>query len=217
MHWQHISKETISNTGKQWKIIVPKSNSFANADDVLSSLSNLTQPEPYIRRLNKLRIDRHWIELVEQGHEVRVQFEDWINKSLPRFQLTISCDDDTETWPMIYGPGMSIEDVLAYSIPWADVRLDIEAHKEGLEGDWAAECYMGKDPDDGQILYSMPFKSWYNVPDKEIVPVSFNGETEGYSLILELNELGKSFLIADSFLEEADDFEFHTFTLDQVP
>lgn len=195
-------------------MLVPKAHAFSDADSVLHSLAALTQPESYIRRLNKLRIDRRWIELVDQGYEVRVQFEKWVNKSLPRFQLTISCEGESAEWPMVYGPGMDIEELLDHSIPWADVKLDTDAHRDGAESDWAAECYVGKDPDDGEVLYRMPFDAWYQEPDQEIVPVSSNGETETYSLILSLNELGTSFLITDDFLGQESDFEQRTFTIE---
>ena len=214
MYWEHVSRETVSSTGKQWKMLIPKAHAFSNSESVLQSLAALTQPEPYIRRLNRLRIDRHWIELVDQGYEVRVQFDKWVNKSLPRFQVTISCEGESETWPMVYGPGVDIEELLDHSIPWADVTLDTDAHRDGAESDWAAECYVGKDPDDGEVLYCMSFDAWYQEPDQKIVPVSSNGETESYSLILSLNELGKSFLITDDFLGQESDFEKRTFTIE---
>jgi len=98
-YWQFISKDSVETTGKGWKILVPKISMFDQPDQSLTALENLTQPEPYIRRLNRLRIDRHWMELIAEGYDVRIEFEDWGNKSLPRYQITISCGEETEIWP----------------------------------------------------------------------------------------------------------------------
>lgn len=214
-YWQQVSRDTVKSTGKNWKIIVPKEHHFTDAPSTLRNLSLLTQPEPYIRQLNRLRVDRRWIELVSEGYEVRVQFDDWINKSLPRFQLTISCEDEDESqeWPMVYAPGMDIREILNHYLPWADFLLDLGAHQEGAEGDWDAQCYAGRDSDTGEVFHSKSFEEWYE-PAEGIVPVSSNGETESYSLVLTINELGKSFLVVDDFLSEPNDFDKRTFSLE---
>ena len=95
-------------------------NDFSDPAATLRLLDELTQPEPYIRRLNKLRVDKYWIEKVAAGYEVKVEFDDWVNKSLPRFELTLSCGDELEVWPTVYGPGMGIEEMLGHFLPWAD-------------------------------------------------------------------------------------------------
>jgi hypothetical protein len=213
MHWQQISKETAESTGKKWKVLLPKANDFADAKATLGMLSALTQPEPYIRRLNKLRLDRYWIERLAAGNEVKVEFDDWVNKSLPRFQITLSSDGETEVWPTVYGPGMTIEAMLSHFLPWADFALDEDAHHAGAEEDWMAECYSYRDSETGEIFYTKPFEEWYE-PAEGIVPVSRDGEIDRYSLTLSLNELGRSFLVVDEYLEEDSDLEGRTFTIE---
>jgi hypothetical protein len=51
-------------------------------------------------------------------------------------------------------------------------------------------------------------------PGGGIVPVCSNGETEDYSLILSLNELGRGFLVVDEHLEANSELEGRTFTLE---
>ncbi|CAE6687875.1 DUF4365 domain-containing protein [Paraburkholderia haematera] len=213
MYWQIISETTAESTGKNWKILVPKSHVFSEVERTFRAFGALTQPEPYVRKLNGLRIDRRWIERVDEGYEVRVSFDDWVNKSLPRFQLTISCEEESETWPMVYGTGMGIEAVLAHLLPWAECFLDRELHRQEAVNEWMNQCYLCRDPD-GDALYTQPFDHWYQSPDEEIVPISSDGEVERYCLLLNLNELGSAFLVLDDYLSESSDFDQRAFTLD---
>ena len=202
IYWQYLSKESVEETGKNWKILVPKANTFENSNRVLKAFKSLTQPEPYIRRLNRLRIDRRWMDLISEGEEVKVQFDDWVNKSLSRYQITISCGREREAWPTLYAPGISIEVMLSHYFPWADFELDSDAHEEGAEPQWESECYMGRDSDTGRTYYSQDFDRWYK-PQSGVIPVSENGETASYSLILRLNDLGNSFLEIDDYLSDS--------------
>jgi hypothetical protein len=214
LYWEVISEETIKPTGKDWRVDVPKENILSK--ESLVKLKALTQPPPNTRRLNSLRLDRAWIDLVAQGEVVYVEFEDWVNKSLPRFTVTIGCDTrediSSQRWPTTYAPGLSIGDFLTHLLPWADFKMDEDAYESFMEDQWMNECYSGHDNETGQNYYSMPFSEYYTPPDG-IVPVSEDGETEGYRLILELNELGKALIIVDDYLSDEDDFEDRTFTL----
>ena len=213
-HWQHVARDTVETTGKGWKLSVPKISLFEEPEKFLKALAALTQPEPYIRRLNRLRIDRHWMELIDQGYEVRVEFSDWVNKSLPRYQVTISTDNEKESWPTLYAPGLGIEGMLHHFFPWADFSLDMDAHQQAAYGAWESECYAGRDSETGRVYYFMSFSEWYTPPAEDIVPISEDGETASYSLLLTLNDFGKSFLIVDDYLAEPDAPETKGFTLE---
>lgn len=104
--------------------------------------------------------DRHWMALIDQGFKVRVQFDDWVNKSLPRYNITISTEDEEESWPTLYAPGVGVEEMLNHFFPWADFSLDKEAHEEGALEDWMNECYSWRDDETGEVYYSMPFEEW---------------------------------------------------------
>lgn len=211
-YWQYVSRQSVEATGKGWKLCIPKVSMFGQPERCLQALEDLTQPEPYVRRLNRLRIDRHWMDLLDQGRDVRVHFDDWVNKSLPRYQITICTDDEQETWPTLYAPGVGIEEMLNHFFPWADFHLDLEAHEEGARENWISHCYMGRDKETGEVYYTMPFKQWYT-PQEGIVPVSEDGETASYSLFLSLNEFGRSFLFIDDYLGDPDAPENIGFTL----
>lgn len=213
-YWQHVSRETVETTGKGWKILVPKISIYEQPEKHLSALEALTQPEPYVRRLNRLRIDRYWMDLIEQGHKVRIEFDEWVNKSLPRYQVTISTDGEKESWPTLYAPGVGIEGMLNHFFPWADFNLDMEAHEQGSYGYWESECYSGRDSETGVVYYSASFDEWYSPPTENIVPVSENGETASYSLLLTLNNFGESFLTIDDYLADPSAPETIGFTLE---
>jgi hypothetical protein len=214
LYWEVVSEDTIKRTGKDWRINIPKANILSS--ESLAKLQALTQPPPYTQRLNRLRLDRAWIDLIAQREVVYVEFEDWVNKSLPRFAISIGCDtrDDiaSQEWPMTYGPGLSFEELLAHLLPWADFKMDEDAYDNFMEENWMNECYSGHDKETGKTYYSMSYDEYYTPPEG-IVPVSDNGETQGYRLIVELNELGKAFIVVDDFLSDEDDFDDRRFTL----
>lgn len=214
-YWESISEDTIVSTGKGWRVAVPIEKKLTK--ESLAELCEITQPPPYIKKLNKLRLDKKWIQLLAEDEVVYIEYEDWINKSLPRFEIRIGCDSkdgvESEVWPTLYGVGLSIEEAIAHTLPWANYEMDFDVHYEFMESVWFDECYMGRDEDDGTPYFSRPFSEWYKRPEG-IVPVSENGETEGYRLILSLNKIGKAFLHLDEYLSEDDYLEHRVFTLE---
>jgi hypothetical protein len=215
LYWENVSDNSITSTGQGWRITIPKNKYLTN--ESLSELCKLTQPPPYIQKLNRLRLDKTWIELVAEGETVYIEFEDWINKSLPRFTIRIGCETrsgiEEQAWPTIYGIGLSLEEAISYVIPWAEFEVDEDAYHDFMESQWYAECYMGRDKDDDSEHFSEPFEEWYKPPEG-IVPVSEGGEVERYRLILSLNQIGKAFLDLDEFLAEEDHFQDRTFSLE---
>jgi hypothetical protein len=206
MYWQEISSESIRKAGKNWKLLVPSDRTLGN--ESMEELVSLSKIPIYYQKLNRLILDKKWIELIYDGEDVCIEFEDWINKSLSRFEIKIKCtsrnDVGDQSWPMLFGVGWSISDVISYVIPWAKFEVNEDEYKDYLEPIWDAECYMGYDKEDDIAIYTQSFEDWYTPPDG-IVPVFGDGaEVEGYRLYLSLNELGKSFLILNNYLELGD-------------
>jgi hypothetical protein len=202
--WQALNDSTIVRTGKGYKVSVPASKKLdANA---LAEIAGLSNYPDYIQKINKLRLDQEWMKLIHDGWEVYIEFNDWVNKSLARFEIKIGSDHKDfgeKKWPMIYGAGMSIEDALSYVIPWASFAVDEDLHREEAEGIWCAECYGGYDKEDDIVYYTMGFDEWYTPPEG-LVPCSEDGETAHYRLILSLNDIGSSFLELDEFLRSEE-------------
>ena len=214
-YWESISEDTIISTGRVWKVAVPTKKKLVK--ESFSELRRIAQPPPYIKKLNKLRLDKKWIQLLAEDEVVYIEYEDWINKSLPRFEIRIGCDSkdevEAEMWPTLYGVGLSMEEAILHMLPWANFEMDFDAHSEFMESVWFDECYMGRDENDGSPYFLIPFSGWYKHPEG-IVPVSDNGETQGYRLILSLNKIRKAFLDLDEFLSEDDPIESRTFMLE---
>ncbi|MDD2468029.1 MAG: DUF4365 domain-containing protein [Desulfobulbus sp.] len=213
LYWEHVSEKTYVSAGKSWKIAIPKNKILDN--ESLANLSSITQPPPYIQNLNRLRLDKKWIDLLADGESVYVEFEDWVNKSLSRHTVTIgcACESIKEQWPTIYGNSGSIEGFISHLFPWADYETDEDAHREYMESVWADECYGGYDREDDIVIYTESFDDWYQKPTEKIVQVSDEGEVVGYRLLLSLNVIGKAFLTLNEFLEEKDRMSARFITL----
>lgn len=198
-YWQNISDDTVISTGKGWKVEIPLTKTLNESS--LDEFCKITQPPPYIKKLNKLRLEKKWMQLIDDGETVYIEFENWINKSLPRFEITIGCDSrsdiEDETWPTLYG---EMEEIIEHLLPWADYEMDIDAYEEAMQEEWHNDCFIASD-EDGEPIYSLTFDEWYTPPD-EILPISNDGEVEGYKLILSLSNLGEAFLVIDEYLFE---------------
>lgn len=202
-YWESVTDESIISTGQGWKINIPKSKLLT--DESLITFHKLTQPPPYIKKLNKLRLDKRWIELVADGENVYIEYEDWINKSLPRFQIRIGCDSrddiEEESWPTIYG--ISMEEAVSHTIPWADYEMDHDAYEAFMESVHYDECYSWHDSETDTTYFTTSFEEWFT-PAEGIQPVSDNGEVQGYRLILSINDVGKAFIDIDEYLSKDD-------------
>lgn len=213
MYWQQVTKETLTKAGKGWKLTIPTSQRLMD-DVVPPQFAEMVQPEPYIQRLNRLRLDVPWMKLLQQRKEVVMEFDDWANKSLPRYQVTMTGGGKSQRWPLFYAAGRTVEDLLQHFIPWADYDSDLEAYKESLRGSWEAECYMGTDPETGNTFFGESFSAWYAqrpAPGK-LVAVDMNDEVRTYRLFLKLNAFGRSFLKLNTFLHTQGRMEKGTFT-----
>ncbi|WP_291520078.1 DUF4365 domain-containing protein [Acidovorax sp.] len=213
MYWQQVTKEKLSSTGKGWKLTVPKSQRLEK--DVLPrEFAKMVQPEPYIQRLNRLRLDLPWMQLLDEGKQVVMEFDDWVNKSLSRYQVTMSGGGEVQKWPLTYAAGRTIDDLLEHYIPWAKYESDMEAYGESLEGVWAAECYVATDSETGAVHYGESFSEWFRKrPRPEgLVGIERCGEVVSYRLILELNDFGRAFLELNNFLQESSRMENGAFT-----
>lgn len=213
IHWQQVTKENLTSTGKGWKLPVFKSQRLKK-DVPPREFAEMLQPEPYIQRLNRLRLDLPWIQLLDEGKQVIMEIDDWVNKSLFRHQVTLSGGGLVQKWPLTYAAGRSIDDVLEYYIPWADYENDMEAYEESLESTWAAECYVGTDSESGTTHYGESFSEWFGnrlVP-QGLIGIERCGEVVSYRLILALNDFGRAFLEINNFLQQSSRLEAGTFT-----
>jgi len=170
-------------------------------------------------RLHKLILDHSLIEKVNEGNEVCVEYDDWINKSLSRIEVRIYINVNGE-WeehkiPMTYCAGLTSHQILEKILPWADFEMDIDAYEERKREEYENEAYAYYDKEDGVKYYSETFDEWYEEP-KSFQPIYSDGEIETYRLIVKLNDLGSAFLTVANYLFDKSKFEIRSFTIDDI-
>lgn len=140
----------------------------------------------YQTRLNTLAFSKGLMALAEQG-ELIAEIMEWVNKSSGRgeFILKKVDSDGNETLlseRTIFGFGLkSYEEVIQELFPWANIEVDA--------------LFYDVHGDKGFIEYSRNGRKIYPCENRA-------GEVDFYRLILSLNEVGKSFLTLNTFLNE---------------
>ncbi|MES9995937.1 DUF4365 domain-containing protein [Desulfovibrio aminophilus] len=205
LYWENVCKENIIEPSSATKIIVSK----VLNDSAIVEIKKIIKVSPYVQKFNRLILDKFWINLIADGEEVYIEFDDWVNKSLPRYQITIGCNSRkeiaTQSWPMIYGIG-EMHSAISYVLPWADFNKDEDAHINYMEEKYGNECFAHYDKEDDKAYYTEPFDQWLERQEEpdQLTLCGDTGETMTYRSILSLNDLGKSFLVLDQYLNSTD-------------
>lgn len=191
-YWQSVTPETISETDKAWKLIVPKSQRLdADAADVLRELTD-TAKEPHQRRLAQFLVEKPLMDILESGKRLLLYVEEWVNKTSGRGSLRLfTVDDDGEEdvvkdWPFVFFGFRDYADALRELFPWASLSIDEEFYD-----DYEAELYRSTDY--GAPKFGMPTIRPYEIASNEVAI---------YRLELTLNDLGRAFLTLEPFLIE---------------
>jgi len=190
-YWQVVNENTVTSTGKGWKLEVPKRNLLdASAIHELRRLADVPQ---YLRRLSSLQAALAWMQLLSEGRRIFVEVEEWVNKTSGRgdFKFIVQRDDGSVesewSWPFLLGvtPYKETLEALRELVPWADVNVDQDfyyLHEDDSDGQYGGSNVTGQEKD-------------------ELRPYSEDGEVAHWRLELTLNELGRSFILVHRFLE----------------
>lgn len=185
--WEVINKQTAKKCGAGWKIDIPWSHILENSKLILQSLVN--KQSEYERRWNSLVVAKEWmLETVEHGESI-LEVEEWINKSSGRGKFILKVQKN-EKEKILYerewfGFGIKkYEQVIQELFPWADIKIDEEFYEENMEEDYYEFL---KDNDNISRIY--PYRNGA-------------GEVDFYRLKLTLNQIGKSFIEMENFLEK---------------
>lgn len=225
-YWNVVNLKTATLTTKNWKIEIPFSNLLKNAKSKLLELAdNLTE---YEKKFNTFLFAKPWMKEIIMGNKVVLNVEEWINKTSGRgdFQLRIVDKHGIEKQVFnrsFWGFGSkSYIQVLKELFPWASIMIDSEYYKkyddEAIENnDFEAAMYTYSDSvgatfdrETFEFIYPENAPSIENwIKDKKnIRPYRIGvGEVAFYQLVLELNEVAKSFLVLDDFI---NDTKFYT-------
>lgn len=193
--YEIFDKDTIKELDKGWKMEINRKNLLEESKLKLNSLEN--NQTNYEKKLFSLVFSRDLMKLAEKGFLV-IEVDEWINKSSGRGDFKISkIENESQTVlyeSTIIGFGSRpYEEVLPKVFPWAKLRIDEDFYDNYKDNNFYNKWDYDID------------ENCTKCDDKEIYPYDNSaGEVDHYRLIPELNEIGKSFLTLDKFLNEEE-------------
>ena len=208
-YWQSVSDKNVEKTDKAWKIEVPFNQTFDKAA-AKKELYDLAAGPIYERRMRRLVLDRPWMLLLEDGEQLFLEAEEWINKSSGRGSLALKARNGegeerlVQDWPFVMFPGWPYEFVFRQLFPWADLSVDEEFYQDHDEEAFDSACGIWDGEDKRYIGHTEDFSEWRaDLPELRPYEIA-GGEVAMYRLELALNEVGKAFLMLDRFLEKGE-------------
>lgn len=203
--WQELTAETIEKTkggeGKGFFVRVPLTQIFLNStsNEQLLSLTNL--PE-HIVNYNFLLSQKEFMEIIQDGGEVKLHSSEWVNKSSGRGEIELIVDDGknirTYSYPYWF-PFTPYTEVFPRLFPWAEFSADEEFYEDYDEAMWRENnCYYDKE-ERVWLIVGDTFREYREKLDP-IRSIDYSGEVAEYMLVLSLNDLGESFLKVNDFV-----------------
>ena len=205
--WQKLTTETIERTkdgqGKGFFVKVPLNQVFLNksSKNTLLSYSNLPQ---HVQNYNFLLSQKKFMEIIQNGGEVKLYSNEWVNKSSGKGETKLIVNDGNETKEYLYPywfPFTPYTEVFPKLFPWAHFAVDEEFFEENDMELWKdLHCYYDKEEDEWEVVGDT-FEDFR----KKLAPMRFidyEGEVAEYMLVLSLNELGNAFLTVDQFVNQ---------------
>lgn len=203
--WQAIDSETVESTGKGWKLVVPRAQVLDAS--AAAPLTELAEADAYTRRLNALRADLSWMNVLANGGTVVVNVAEWINKTSGRGEVELvglpaGATDSTVRSRAVFFGLAPYEQVLPTLFPWADLEVDEDLYDQHDEELWQLEEGSWDKEEGRMIVYGESFEAWRG--GRGLVGLrpytDEQGEVAHWRLTLRLNELGSSFLSVDAHL-----------------
>ena len=205
--WQKLTTETIERTndgqGKGFFVKVPISQVFLNdlTNEKLLSFTNLPQ---HIANYNFLLSQKKFMEIIQDGGEIKLHSKEWVNKSSGRGDTELIVDDGESIQKYSYPywfPFTPYTEVFPRLFPWADFSADEEFFEEYDELMWHQYHWHYDEEDEEWLHVGDTFEEFR----KKLSPmrsIDHMGEVAEYMMKLSLNELGKSFLNVDKFVSK---------------
>lgn len=205
--WQKLTIETIQKTnngkGKGFVVKVPLSQVFLNSssNEQLLSFSNL--PE-HITNYNFLLSQKKFMQIIQDGGEIKLHSTEWVNKSSGRGDMELLVDDgkSVEKYKYPYWfPYTPYTEVFPRLFPWAEFSADDVFFEEYDKTNWREYHCFYDNKDDEWLIVGETFEEYR----RKLCPmrcINYSGEVAEYMMILNLNELGKSFLSVDEFVSK---------------
>lgn len=205
--WQELTTETIQRTlggkGKSFFVQVPKSQVFLDAlsNEKLLFFTNLPQ---HITNYNFLLSQKKFMEILQDGGEIKLHSTEWVNKSSGRgeTELIVDVGNSIEKYAYPYWfPFTPYTEVFPRLFPWADFSADEDFFEESDIERWHdLHCFYDKE-DDEWIVVGDSFGEFREKLDP-MRSIDHSGEVAEYMMVLSLNELGRAFLEVERFVSQ---------------
>lgn len=203
-YWVEIKEENVQIiSDESWKVVVPKKQKVGENSkfELMKVADNKSE---YEKKLDMLIVAKPLLKELRYGNKVILESEEWINKLSGKGSLTIKVIDSEEEkvtieWPYIYMQGWEYTDAFKHLFPWADISVDEEFYEQYDEENFKL-LYASYDPEEDEYIYDEDYFKEYKEDLPSIRAYEDCGEMAKYRLLLDLNELGKSFIIVDEYL-----------------
>ncbi len=205
--WQKLTAETIERTkagkGKGFFVKVPLKQVFLDSLSNKELLSFTNLPE-HIINYNFLLSQKEFMQIIQDGGEVKLHSEEWINKSSGKGNTELIVDDGKGIRKYKYPywfPFTPYTMVFPRLFPWANFSADEDYYEEYDESFWREyHCFYDKE-DDEWLVVGDTFEEFREKLDP-MRSIDHSGEVAEFMLVLSLNELGKSFLKVNDFVSQ---------------
>lgn len=205
--WQKLTVETIERTnsgkGKGFFVKIPLSQVFLNDLSNKELLSFRYVPQ-HIMNYNFLLSQKKFMQIIQDGGEIKLHSEEWINKTSGRGYTELIVNDgksiQTYSYPYWF-PYTPYTKVFPRLFPWADFTADEDFFEEDDKNLWREyHCYYDEE-DNKWLIVGDTFEEFRRKLDP-MRSINHVGEVAEYMMKLSLNELGKSFLEIDKFVSQ---------------
>jgi hypothetical protein len=200
--WQKIDEDKIIRTKNSWRINIPKSQILDEKS--LNEIKNYNKLPIYFQRLQRLAVHQKLISKIDRRKYLILEIEEWVNKSSGKAKITLKkINSHSEEIPLSEGHYLHFngKESLEILYPWAKFTIDDDYYYDSEYDDYQNNFGFW-DPEDKVYISSYDeFKIYRENLPKFRGLDDASGEIKFYRLDIELNELGKSFLILNKFLE----------------
>lgn len=204
--WEHVTRDTLTSTGKGWKILLPINQELD--PKWIGRLHEIAAGDPYILRLRQLQLAARWMKLLARGGEISLEVDEWVNKTSGRAELVLHASDPVEQdaserhWPHLIFPYADYAIELPRLFPWADLSIDEDYYYDYDFARYELECGIW-DREDGRYFYGTDFDDWRATRQLPTLrPYENDGEVASWRLLLRLSDVGRAFLALDQHFEE---------------
>jgi len=197
--WQSVNKNTIVKTGKNYKILIPLSNTLEKKN--IDGLKKLTETSPLLNKFNKLILDKPIIDLINKGEKIVIEFCQYLNTLSGKADIKIyhvlqdkDIDEDKELEENLLvefsAYGIRNHQSLYYFYPWANLKLDMFFYENFTDYD-----------EDEMPGYKIVFiEDRFHNYELPVIPYISDSEFAYYRLEMSLNDFAYSFLDFFSYI-----------------